>query len=240
MTGRGITHAILALVLLVLLGLSARVPAQAATQHHAARPVYVALGDSLTAGDGTGDPATQSYPALLARHLPRGAGFYNLGSEGNTLDAALLLDLPATLAERPTLVTVWLGVNDLMEGTPPATFRTDLDHLLTTLQRTHTRVFIANMPDLRHVPASYFAFFDGVLGGGSRTAAAYAPVGRAYNSALAAVAARHGATVVDIYAATNSLWGRPELVSDGVHLNAQGYTILAHLFYGVMHAHGAI
>ena len=237
MTRRSITHAVLAYVLLAL---GALAPAQAATQRHAARPVYVALGASWTAGEGTDDPATQSYPALLARHLPRGAGYYNLGSNGNTLDAALSVDLPTALAERPTLVTVWLGDNDLMGGTTPATYRTDMDHLLAAFQRSHARVFVANVLDLSRVPASFFAFYDAVLGG-SRTAAAYAPVGRAYNSALAAVAARHGATVVDLYAATKGLWGRPELLySDGIHLNAQGYAIVAHLFYGVMHAHGAI
>ena len=240
MTRRSITHAILPLILLVLLVLSALVPAQAAMQRHAARPVYVALGASWTAGDGTDDPATQSYPALLARHLPRGAGFHNLGSDGNTLDAALSVDVSIALAERPTLVTVWLGENDLMGGTTPATYRTNMDHMLTSLQRSHAHVFVVNVLDLSRVPASFFAFYDAVLGG-TKTAAAYAPVGRAYNTALAAVAARHGATVLDIYAATKSLWGRPELLySDGLHLNAQGYSLLAHLFYGVMHAHGAL
>src|SRR5258708_215519 len=101
------------ILLLFLLALSALAPAQAATQHYTVHTVYVAIGDSLTEGDGTDDPTTQSYPALLAHHLPHGARYLNLASAGNMLSSAVIFDLPATLAAHPTLVTVWLGVPDL-------------------------------------------------------------------------------------------------------------------------------
>src|SRR4051794_10885363 len=51
-------------------------PARLATvAHRSARSypfVYVAIGASDSYGVGTDDPATESWPAVLARYLPRG------------------------------------------------------------------------------------------------------------------------------------------------------------------------
>jgi len=192
--------------------------------------VYVALGDGHT-NDGGGDhPVTQDYPALLARHLPRDARYLNLASIGNSLASAVIFDLRPTLAAHPTLVTVWLGIGDIAYGgdTSPTTYRRDLDTLLTALGRTHARVFIGNMPDLR-------LFQD-------PDSRAQAKNGLAYNAIIAAEARRHGAVVVDVYAVSRSIWGHPELLTgEGYDVpNARGQIVLAALFYGVMHAQGAL
>jgi lysophospholipase L1-like esterase len=70
---------------------------------------YVAIGDSLTAGDGADNQDTQSYPALLAAHLAAGTRFLNLGVPGDTLDSAITDELPQALAAHPPLATVWIG-----------------------------------------------------------------------------------------------------------------------------------
>jgi acyl-CoA thioesterase I len=195
-----------------------------------ARVVYVALGDGHT-NDGGGDhPISQDYPALLARHLPPGARFFNLARIQNALSDSVLVDVRPTLAAHPTLITVWLGIADIAFGsnTPPATYRGNLDILLTALQRTHARVFIGNMPDLRffHDPDSR----------------AQAKNGLAYNAIIADEARRHGAVVVNVYAVSKAIWGHPELLTgEGYDVpNARGQAVLAALFYGVMHAHGAL
>jgi acyl-CoA thioesterase I len=172
-----------------------------------ARVVYVALGDGHT-NDGGGDhPTTQDYPALLARRLPHGARYLNLAHIQNSLSDAVLSDIRPTLAAHPTLVTVWLGIADIAFGsdTSPATYWGDLDTLLTALQRTHARIFIGNMPDLRlfHDPDSR----------------AQAKNGLAYNAIIAAEARRHGAVVVDVYAVSKAIWGHPEL------LTGEGYDV---------------
>jgi acyl-CoA thioesterase I len=213
--------------------------------HAAAPPVaYVAMGDSLTAGDGADNQETQSYPALLATHLPSGTRFLNLGVPGYTLDNAIQDELPQALAAHPPLATVWIGTNDVLGGTCPqvpascaketTSFKRGLDHLLSALHAAHVRVFVANLPDFRTVPET--------AGGDSSycKGRCWTP-GTARNATIAAVASRYGDSLIDVYAASKSLWGRPKFVSyDGLHLTTAGYAALAHLFYGIMHAQGAL
>jgi lysophospholipase L1-like esterase len=189
--------------------------------------VYVALGESLTHGHGTEHPDTQSYPALIARHLPRGARFLNLGKDGNSMANALATDLPAALAAHPTLATVWLGGNDI-GSTAVTELGKQLDHIVTALQRAHAHVFVANYPDLRLLPN--FPGPPAVITGTLE-----------YNAVVAAVAARHHAGLVDVASATKAIGGRPQFVYvDGIHLTAQGYDYLARIFYRVMHHYGAL
>lgn len=203
----------------------------AASQHSAARIVYVAFGDGITLGVGADDPATQSYPALLARHLPRGAHYLNLAINRSTLGDALGAQLPAALNAHATLATVWLGGGDVFSGTPSATYKAELDRLLTALQHRHVRVFISTEPDLRLVPSFASQDSDGTL----------AKLGRAYDAVIVAEAARYGATVIDLYAATQSIWGHPELLSSATNSpNTRGYAAISRVFYRVMHAQGAL
>jgi acyl-CoA thioesterase I len=208
--------------------------ARAAAPRGPAPIVYAAIGDSLTAGDGADDPETQSYPAVLARHLPRGARFLNFGGSGASLDTDRTYELPGALAAHATLVTIWVGANvyDYKLVTPEtvraaaAYYRAGLDPMLASLQRRHVRVFVANEP---HVLIAY-----------SLTSAADRADARIINQAIAAVAARHGATVIDVDAATKVLWGNRDYTVDGVHLSTAGYRVLAGMFYRVMHSHHAI
>jgi lysophospholipase L1-like esterase len=191
--------------------------------------VFVALGDSSTRGRGARDPATDSYPAVLARHLPPGATVLNLGTDGATVASIGQSELAAALAARPTLVAVWIGKNDLENLLPAAAYGAELEYVLRAFQRIHARAFVANMPNLRFI-----------AGCGWRAPTYAQTLAHAYNVAIAAVAARHGATVVDLYVATQAVWGQAAFRSDCFHLNTSGYTALAGVFYRVMHAAGAL
>jgi acyl-CoA thioesterase I len=191
--------------------------------------VFVALGDSSTRGRGAHDPSTDSYPAVLARRLPRDAVVLNLGTDGATVTSISKSELTKALAARPTLVTVWIGKNDLEGLLPEASYRAKLEYVLTAFQRIHAHVFVGNMPHLRFIS-----------GCGWRAARDTQKLARAYNVAIGAVAARHGATVVDLFAATPALWGQPALRSGCFHLNTRGYAALAGVFYRVMHGAGAL
>ena len=98
----------------------------------------VALGDSLFAGYGLqrGD----SYPAKLETALrARGinARIANAGVSGDT-SAGGLERLAFTLRSQqqpPELVIISLGGNDLLRGLPPAQTRTNLEAILSELQR---------------------------------------------------------------------------------------------------------
>jgi hypothetical protein len=56
----------------------------------------------------------------------------------------------------------------------------------------------------------------------------------------AALAAKHGATVVDLYSATSLLSPHPELQENQYIFNSRGEAVLAQIFYHVMHRHGAL
>ncbi|GAC1520318.1 MAG: hypothetical protein NVS2B16_27320 [Chloroflexota bacterium] len=198
-----------------------------------ARISYVALGDAFTSGGScSGVASSLAYPGLLSRRLPRGARYHNVAEPSAvTIGTGLVSQLPAALDAHPTVVTAWFGLTDASaNGSPtsPTSFRADLDTLLTTFQRARTRVFIANVPDLR-----YFHDPDTRI---------QAKVGREYNAIIAAQARRHGAVVVDMYAISRAIWGRPGMVvADCFDLpSIQGQRMLANLFYRSMHRHGAL
>src|SRR5437588_3552427 len=103
---------------------------------------------------GTADRQGQSFPQQLLAELGRGAVLYNLGIPGETTAAALTDELPAALAERPDLVTVFFNVDDLVAGVPAQDFEARLDQIVGSLRAGgHTRVLVANTPPLDGLPA---------------------------------------------------------------------------------------
>ncbi len=194
---------------------------------------YVAIGASDAVGVGADDPATESWPAVLDTLLPRGSKLVNLGVPGITLARALDVEAPVALDAVPPraatrnvaggrdVVTVWLAANDLRAGVTLASYAANLDTMLRALHaRTDATVLVGNLPDLAAVPAF------------QRQGPALAATVRAWNGAIAAIARRNGATLVDLYAGWRELTAHPEYVGvDGLHPSAAGYRRLAHLFY---------
>jgi len=197
------------------------------------RAVYVALGASDTVGIGATNPTRDNWTAQLARRLPAGSRYVNLGRSGATLENALATELPAALKARPTLVTVWLAVNDINALVAPDDYDAQLNRLLTALQRARARVYVGNVPDLTLVPA--------YQNSGYVSASDVNQIVHMYNKVIAAECARHGATLVDLYAASRPVLHNLKNVGrDGFHPSTRGYTLLSNLFYRVMHRQGAI
>ncbi len=183
---------------------------------------YVAIGASDTVGVGASDPARDGWVPQFARMLGAETRVRNLGVSGTVLSTALAEQLPQAIREQPDLVTVWLAVNDLNAQVPLERYAADLDSLLGALQRqTHARVLVANVPDLGVVPA--YRDLD--------VPALRKEVGR-WNVAIADLARRHAATVVDLYAEYAELAANPTYISgDGFHPSSAGYRRIAELFY---------
>ncbi|HKW21310.1 MAG TPA: SGNH/GDSL hydrolase family protein, partial [Ktedonobacterales bacterium] len=77
---------------------------------------YVAIGASDAFGVGTDDPAVDNWPTVLSHLLGSDAHLVNLGIPGETVAEARRTELPVALDAKPSLVTVWLGVNDIVQS----------------------------------------------------------------------------------------------------------------------------
>jgi len=211
--------------------------------------VYVAVGASETVGFGADEPLRDSWPRVLYRTaLPTSAVFVNMGIPGATVAQALRDELPQALTVRPALATVWLNVNDIVAGIPAADFERDLDSLVRGLRANGaTRVLVANVPPLDELPA-YQACRAGTASRSACGNGASLPAPAAlnqtvdsYNAATDRVAAREGASVVDLHAlglAARQDGGGAALVSkDGFHPSTAGHWAVAKAFAEVL-AHG--
>jgi lysophospholipase L1-like esterase len=203
------------------------------------RIVYAALGASETVGVGTSDPTRQSFPQLLYLRLPRSALYYNFGLPGETLEDALKDELPNALAVHPTLVTVWFNVNDMAAGVPVEDYEAQLDQLVSALvQGGRAKVLVANSPPISRLPAYLACRPDPPPGLKCPLGAVTLPppdrvdvVVAGYNAAVARVAARRGAVVVDVAGRAADLQRHPEYVSsDGLHPSPQGAAAIADAF----------
>lgn len=188
--------------------------------------VYVAVGDSITAGTGLLDPSKEAWPHVFRQALPADARMTNLGIPGATVADALQRQADSAVGNEPTLVTVLLGVNDLTHFVPVTTYERGLGDLVRQLRRGgDTMVLLGTIPALDRLPAvSRLGFKDAVVG--SAVAA--------FNAAIGRVAEQEGAVLVDLHAA--SLKARAEgkersyVGTDGFHPGPAGHAAIAAVF----------
>lgn len=191
---------------------------------------YVAIGASDTVGVGASDPVTGSWPARIAARLPAASTYTNLGVSGSLAAQARAEQVPAAIAARPTLITIWLAVNDLNHGITPTAYRDALRGILDTLVgRTEARIFVANVPDLTAVPR-----YEGT------DRAALAEQVRAYNRWIAETVGCYPGRVVpvDLFAGSAALMGSVTVSADGFHPSDEGYRLIAERFVAALRANG--
>ncbi|MGH9211391.1 MAG: SGNH/GDSL hydrolase family protein [Acidimicrobiales bacterium] len=192
---------------------------------------YVAVGASESVGVGADRPPVEAWPRVLYRTaLDRNTVFVNMGVEASTVDEALAEQLPLALELRPTLVTVWLNVNDLAAGVPSATYERQLTTLVHALRQDgRARVLVANIPPLEELPA-YQALAGAQFPSPDEVTARVA----AYNETIERVATAEGAELVDLHAAGVEAVDEgafAELVSaDGFHPSTEGHARIAEIF----------
>jgi acyl-CoA thioesterase-1 len=142
-------HALLVLMLLCAGS------AQAAT-------TILAFGDSLTAGYGVA--ADESFPARLESALKaRGhdVRVINAGVSGDTT-AGGLARLDWSLADKPDLVVLELGSNDMLRGIDPASTEANLDAMLQKLTAAKIPVLLCGMYAARNLGPDYVTRFDAI------------------------------------------------------------------------------
>lgn len=205
--------------------------AQAMSQRQASLaplgPVYVAVGASDSFGIGANDPLTQSWPHDVANQLKAKPHLINLGIPGASTDLAMRAELPIALSAQPTLVTVWLGVNDLENHVSLASFSLQLQSLLDSLsQQTSAAIYVGNLPDLTLLP--YFSTWD--------QAALTAQIA-AWNAAISSACSISGAHLVDMYSQSRDLVAHPGYLGDDqFHPSTQGAQRIAAIFVEAMNA----
>lgn len=191
---------------------------------------YVAIGASDAVGVGATDPATGSWPARVAKLLPPGSAFVNLGVSGSIALQARTAQLPGAIAQRPTVVSIWLAVNDMNATIEPASYANDLGAIVDALvSGTEAKIFLGNVPDVRPVPAYAEADKEALF-----------RLIQAYNQVIAAIAARHPTRVVavDLFTGSAPLVSTITVSSDGFHPSDAGYQLIADRFADAMRRSG--
>ncbi len=186
---------------------------------------YVALGASDAVGVGSSKPGSQGYVPLLAARLQQGSHLINLGISGIRLHEALTQEVPVALTTAPTLITIWLVTNDFVGGVQYDGYMKDLNSLLQQLRAgTKARIVMADLPDVTRLP-----LFAGQSA--EKKAKTLAELQR-WNTAISAIAAKYGVTLVDLFSHESQLTAHPEYISgDGFHPSPAGYVQLSNYFW---------
>ncbi len=169
---------------------------------------YVALGDSYTIG--TSVLAAERWPDQLTRRLPALELVANLGVNGYTSRNVIEEELPQLAALRPEFLTLLIGVNDVVQGVPEATYRRNVEHILDELLRLvgANRVVVVTTPDYTVTPAG------ADYGDPTRQAAGI----RTNNAVITELATARGIVVVDIYdISLDAATDRSLVAGDGLH-----------------------
>ena len=126
-------------------------------------PIKIAvLGDSLAAGYGV--KPEQSFPARLEAALKaagRSVTVLNHGVSGDTTTGGLDR-IDWMLGDKPDIVLIQLGANDMLRGVDPALTERNLDTMIAKLKQAGVTVWLAGMMAQRNLGPEYVAAFDGL------------------------------------------------------------------------------
>lgn len=194
-------------------------PAPSAQPSATTMPVwrYAALGDSYTIG--TSVKPHDRWPNQLVRTLRPDADLdlvQNLATNGATSADVIEEQLPVLDGLDADVVSVLVGVNDVVRGVTPDTYRANLRtifaHLVGNLPASH--VVVVTTPDYTLTPSG------SDYGDPSRQSARI----KAFNAVLEAEASSAGMRIVDITTVSNLVPTDPTLLaSDELHPSGKQY-----------------
>lgn len=184
------------------------------------RPLRVAcLGDSITEGAGTNDPATESYPAQLGRLLGAGYDVRNFGVGGSTLldagDKSYRRQpaYAAALEFAPDIVVIGLGTND----SKPWNWRHREDFV---------RDYVTLIRQLRALPSSPRIWICRPMPAWPPSNWGISPeiIAHELPPLIARIAAEEKTGLIDLH---TPLREHPDFAPDTVHPNANGAAVIA-------------
>ncbi|MEO5951297.1 MAG: SGNH/GDSL hydrolase family protein, partial [Chloroflexia bacterium] len=198
----------------------------------------VALGDSLTEGDGDYPGEGGGFPFRIEKAINTirpDSQVINFGASGWTSQQMVEGQLPQALEAKPQIAVVWIGSNNLWYNNGPgegetidlANYTSNIDTTLRSLTGAGAHVFIALLDDQSLRP--YATSPDGA----NYTPEQLAQMTRLalkFNDIIRAKAAEYQAVTVDFYNTT--IFTDPAtLAEDGIHPNASGYDIIAKMWF---------
>jgi len=150
---------------------------------------------------GTGAATGMDYPSQLARMI--GRPVINAGLPGDTTASALARLERDVLSRSPRIVLITIGGNDLTHGVDREVFSRNLQTIVTRIQAAGALVVVGGI----EVPLR----------------------DRGYRRGYQEVARATGAILIPNI--LQGILGRPDLMSDPIHPNTAGYTLMAERFH---------
>jgi len=185
------------------------------TGNRASPLVYVALGDSTGIGLGARDGGgyVDQLFARIEQKRP-GSTLLNLSVAGATTADVINRQITQLDGTRATLVTICIGVNDLLRGREAKQFAENYETLVAKLRQPGRLIVITTLPDVASAPE-----MQGIADDSLRSRL------EQFNKAIEAIAGRHGVPLADLYKLSGEMVGsRPEFFSsDGLHPSDMGY-----------------
>jgi acyl-CoA thioesterase-1 len=183
----------------------------------------VCLGDSLTAGYGATIPGvddkTKSYPAYLQKKI--NIPVVNAGVTGDTTSQALARIDADVLIEKPRIVIIELGANDLFKLVPWTT-KANLQRIIDLVNSGNRKIYIAKF----YTEAVARTMADELNIDYSKLAILIAQ----YDEMFEDLAASNNIELIDHI--WDGVWGIH--MSDQIHPNAKGYELMADNYYKAM------
>jgi lysophospholipase L1-like esterase len=177
---------------------------------------FLALGDSFTIGTGTSPD--RSFPAVLAglwREAGRDVVLTNPAVNGYTTDDLIADELPLVERVRPTLASVLIGANDIVQGRSADGYR-------DRLARIHAHVR-AHAPDARVAALPQPDWSLSPTAGGFGDVAAIARTIERFNEIARVEGERAGARWIDLFPLMRDQARRGMFAPDGLHPSASAY-----------------
>ena len=177
---------------------------------------FLALGDSFTIGTGT--TPDRSFPAVLARlwtERGRAVVLSNPAVNGYTTDDLIDDELPQVASFRPTLMTLLIGANDIVQGSSDDRYRRQLRSI-------HERIH-DDAPDARVVGLPQPDWSLSPAGSGFGDPAAIARKIERFNEIARNEAERGHAVWIDLFPLMREQGRKGMVAGDGLHPSAEAY-----------------
>jgi acyl-CoA thioesterase I len=177
---------------------------------------FLALGDSFTIGIGT--TPDRSFPAVLARvwtERGRAVVLSNPAVNGYTTDDLIREELRLVASFQPTLITLLIGANDIVQGSSDDRYRRQLRsiHERIHIDAPDARVIALPQPDWSLAPAG---------SGFGQTAATARKIER-FNEIARSEAELASAVWIDLFPLMRDQGRKKMFAADGLHPSVEAY-----------------